>query len=248
MPNWLAAVVVLGLGLALPGAEPPRRTLVVLQMNLCNSGISGCYTNHSVAKAGALIRAYAPDVVALNEICQEDVAELAAGYPPGTVVQAFQTAPDRRTGAGTLCVNKQEFGIGLIVRTTQPAQAKGGVYRVQDFNDPEVRAWLCITAEEHFCAAHLASTSIPVAQAQCRELLEKIAPVPLPVLVAGDFNLREADVRVCVPTDYERTGDRDVQYVFATRGAVITRQVIDMGGTTDHPALVAVLSGAAGVV
>ena len=48
-------------------------------------------------------------------------------------------------------------------------------------------------------------------------------------------------MRVCVPDDYERVSDRDMQYVLTTRAAVSSRQVIDMGGTTDHPALLVVL-------
>jgi endonuclease/exonuclease/phosphatase family metal-dependent hydrolase len=239
--RWAAAVLVVVLGLALPASAGPQRTVVVLQMNLCNSGISGCYTDRSVAKAAELIRAYAPDVVALNEICHEDVTTLAAVFPKGTVTAAFQTAPDRRTGAGTLCVNRQEFGIGLIVRTSGPATAQGGVYQAQDLSDPEIRAWLCITGQERVCTAHLASTSVAVAQAQCGQLLQQVVPGHGPAVVAGDFNLRDPDVRMCVPGNYERTGDSDVQYVMATHAAVISRQVVDMGGTTDHPALVAVL-------
>jgi endonuclease/exonuclease/phosphatase family metal-dependent hydrolase len=243
--RWLAAILVAVLGLALPASAEPRRTVVVLQMNLCNSGLSGCYTNRSIAKAAELIRAYAPDVVGVDEICREDLTTLAAAFPEGTVAAAFQTAPDRRTGAGTLCVNRQEFGIGLIVRTAAPATAQGAPYSTQDLADPEIRAWLCITAQQRFCAAHLASTSIPVAQAQCRELLGTVAPASTATLVAGDLNLRSQDVGVCVPRDYVRTSDRDMQYVLATHGAVISRQVIDMGGTTDHPALLVVLDNLA---
>jgi hypothetical protein len=61
-------------------------------------------------------------------------------------------------------------------------------------------------------------------------------------VVAGDFNLLEKDVRLCVPPGVARTGDGDVQYVLADSGAgVVTRLVVDMRGTTDHPAVLAVL-------
>ena len=49
----------------------------VLQMNLCDSGIAGCYTGRSVAEATALIRAEKPDVVTVNEICRDDIAALS---------------------------------------------------------------------------------------------------------------------------------------------------------------------------
>lgn len=244
LPTWITAILApllcLALCLSLSGAAAPQRTLTVLQLNLCNSGISGCFTNRSVAMAAELIRAYAPDVVALNEICSGDVSELARAFPMGTVATGFQSAPDRRTGNGTLCLNGQQFGIGLIVRSDRDSIVDGGIYRAQDLTDPEIRAWLCVTAEIVACTAHLASTSAAVAGAQCRQLLRETLPAG--AVVAGDFNLRETDVRLCVPPDYVWTGDRAGQYVLARGGArVITRRLIDMRGTTDHPALVAVL-------
>src|SRR5262245_25680133 len=51
-------------------AEPVR----VLQLNLCGSGIAACYTGRSTAEAAAVIRAQTPDLVTLNEICQDDVS------------------------------------------------------------------------------------------------------------------------------------------------------------------------------
>ncbi|MFG1869658.1 hypothetical protein [Micromonospora arborensis] len=50
--------------------------LRVLQMNLCNSGRAGCYTGRSLTRAAEVISAEAPDLVTLNEICQDDVTAL----------------------------------------------------------------------------------------------------------------------------------------------------------------------------
>jgi hypothetical protein len=237
---WIAALLAPLMLVALSGAAVPEQTLVVLQLNLCNSGISGCYTDRSVARAAELIREFSPDVVSLNEICSGDVSELAQVYPLGSVATGFQSAPDRPTGRSTLCLNGQQFGIGLIVKADTQSIVDGGIYRTQDLTDPEIRAWLCVTAALVACTAHLASTSVAVAEAQCRQLLREIAPAQ--AVVAGDFNLHEANVRFCVPPDYVRTGDRDVQYVLARDGAgVVTRRVLDMRGTTDHTALLAVL-------
>lgn len=241
--RWVAAVLVPLVGLTVAGAAAPQQSLVVLQMNLCNSGISSCYTNRSVAQAAELIDAYRPDVVTLNEICESDVATLAGRYPEGEVVAEFRTAPDRRTGEGTRCRNGELFGIGLIVRG-KLSTVDGGVYDTQDLTDPEIRAWLCATTAFTACTAHLASTSAAVATAQCAQLLKDFVPKQRSTtrVVAGDLNLREKTAAVCVPPDYERTGDRDVQYALASRGAVIARRVIDMRGTTDHPALLVVFS------
>lgn len=240
----LAAAVAVLLTLTISGSALPPRTLTVLQLNLCHSGIASCFTNRSVGRAADLIRAYAPDVVALNEICSGDVNELARTFPRGTVATGFQSAPDRRTGKGTLCRNGQQFGIGLIVRTAGSTPGAsivdGGIYAAQDLTDPEIRAWLCVSAGRTACTGHLASTSAPIAQQQCRELAEVARKRQ--AIVAGDLNLREEQVRPCVPRHFVWTGDRDVQYVGASAGGqVIARQVVDMLGTTDHPALLVVL-------
>ncbi len=238
--TWIAALLVPLTLAVLSAATVPEQTVVVLQLNLCNSGIAGCFTGRSVAQTAELIRAYAPDVVSLNEICRGDVAELARVYPPGSVVTGFQSAPDRPTGKSTLCLNGEQFGIGLIVKADGRSIVDGGIYETQDLADTEIRAWLCVTGALVACTTHLASMTTTVAKAQCRELLRETAPER--VVVTGDFNLHETDMRWCVQPDYVRTGDGDMQYVLERGGAgVVARQVVDMRGTTDHPALLAVL-------
>ena len=68
---------------ATSGASAPVRergdgVVRVLQMNLCDSGHAHCYTGRSVAEASEVIRAEGPDVVTVNEVCQDDVAALEA--------------------------------------------------------------------------------------------------------------------------------------------------------------------------
>jgi hypothetical protein len=243
--TWLSAIVAALLALTLSGSALPPRTLTVLQLNLCHSGIASCFSHGSVQRAAELIRAYAPDVVALNEICSGDVNELARVFPRGTVATGFQSAPDRRTRTATLCVNGQQFGMGLILRTAGPTAGSdsivdGGIYAAQDLNDPEIRAWLCVSAGRTACTGHLASTSVPIAQQQCRELIGAVRVRH--AILSGDLNLREGQVRPCVPRDFLWTGDRDVQYVGASGwGRLVSRLVVDMAGTTDHPALLVVL-------
>ena len=65
-------------------AEDPPYS--VMQMNLCLSGLAGCYGKTAypavVDEAVAQIRAARPDAVTVNEACRDDVARIArqAGY------------------------------------------------------------------------------------------------------------------------------------------------------------------------
>ncbi len=150
--------------MATSGASEPVRergdaSVRVLQMNLCDSGHAQCYTGRSVAEASEVIRAEGPDVVTVNEVCQDDVAALEAvltgsdgggggdGGGRGAVVSAFQAAWDRRTGAAIRCRNGRPYGIALVARlaaTPQGYDAVGGAYPMQDAGSPELRAWLCL--------------------------------------------------------------------------------------------------------
>ena len=148
--------------MATSGASEPVRergdgSVRVLQMNLCDSGHAHCYTGRSVAEASEVIRAEVPDVVTVNEVCQDDVAALEAvltggdgggdSGSRGVVVSAFQAAWDRRTGAAVRCRNGRPYGIALVARlaaTPQGYDAVGGAYPMQDAGSPELRAWLCL--------------------------------------------------------------------------------------------------------
>jgi hypothetical protein len=242
----LFAGVLLAAGLltAVSGEPASGAGLRVLQMNLCNSGVAGCYTGRAVAEAAALIAARRPDVVTLNEICRPDVDTLGRAFPVGTVEVAFTPAIDRATGAPVRCRDGQPYGIGLVVRAGAGSPAAvGGVYPWQDpFNDEE-RAWLCVAAPHGFmaCTTHLASTSPLIAEAQCRYLFDVVlAGVRGPVIVGGDFNLD--GLGACLPVTYTSRSDGALQYVVAGRhqGPIrgpIRGRPLGMRDTTDHPAL-----------
>lgn len=293
--RWAAVVCCLaGCAAGLVGSDATRRTLVtevdptpgaairaerlegapvrVLQLNLCNSGIARCYTGRSVAQASAVIRAEAPDVVTLNEICGDDVPALERALadvaPGGAVVSAFQAAGDRRTGAAFRCRNGRPYGIGLVVRRppVRGGTASGGLYPVQDTRDPEERAWMCLDAggapppgaaapgipAVAVCTTHLADTSRAVARAQCAHLLGTIVPAmrardgSAPVVLGADLNLgtgTSADLRSCLPVGDPIADDGGVQRVVATPDlAVTTRRTIGMRGATDHPGLLVTLT------
>jgi endonuclease/exonuclease/phosphatase family metal-dependent hydrolase len=237
-----------------------HKSLRMLQMNLCDSGIARCYTGRSVAAAANVIRADAPDVVTLDEVCQDDVYVLDKAMVEvdrgSTIVPMFKAAENLHTPDAFRCLNGQPYGIGLIVRV--PTANLGysvydGIYQAQDVNDTEKRAWLCVDVISHFlvCATHLSNTSATVALAQCHYLLDKAIPAALPQLqptvVGGDFNLRNGgspDIRACVPPGYARADDGSVQQILASNNAFIVRSnsSINMDGTTDHPGLLVRLS------
>jgi endonuclease/exonuclease/phosphatase family metal-dependent hydrolase len=237
----------------------PRGPLRVLQMNLCDSGIASCYTGRSVTEAAAVIRAAAPDVVTLNEICGDDVAVLGrslAAVHPGRARWAFQAALDRRTGGPFRCRNGQPYGVGLLLHLAAPDQGYSthrGIYPRQDSGDPEERAWLCVGGVEFYaCTTHLASTSPTVALAQCAYLFGTAIPSMRttggyrPTVLGGDLNLADGgspDLRSCLPPAYPHADDGGVQQVVATTDVTIgSTGLIDMDGTTDHPALLVALT------
>jgi endonuclease/exonuclease/phosphatase family metal-dependent hydrolase len=227
----------------------------VLQLNLCDSGIAGCYTGRSVARAADVIRAERPDVVTLNEVCSEDVTVLDRALSEsddGDVASAFDAAVDRRTGQAVRCRNGQRYGIGLLVRLRPPFRGyttEGATYSVQDTADPEERVWLCLHAIDRFyaCTTHLASTSPTVALRQCRYLLGTAIPAVRvhggsdPVVLGADLNLTTGalpGVRACLPAGFVRTDDGARQHVVASADFTVTAsRAITMHGTTDHPAL-----------
>jgi endonuclease/exonuclease/phosphatase family metal-dependent hydrolase len=245
---------------AVAGETAPSRSddpVRVLQMNLCDSGLARCYTGRSVAEAGDVIRAEAPDVVTVNEVCQDDVAPLERALTDaggGAVVSAFQPAWDRGTGAALRCRNGRAYGVALVVRSagTSPAyEAVGGAYPMQDAGSAELRAWLCLgprtsaTAAVTVCTTHLASGSPAVARAQCAYLTGTAIPAvraragSAPVILGGDLNLR-ADT--CLPAGDRRADDGHVQHVVATPGLAVGPPRTIAMPATDHPGLLVTLT------
>ena len=253
-------------GVPIPAGGVPAAPVRVLQLNLCNSGIATCYTGRSTAEAAAVIRAETPDLVTLNEVCQDDVSTLqralADVVPGGGVVSAFQAARDGRTGEPYRCRNGQPYGIGVISRwPTVPGSSVGnGIYPTQDTEDPEERAWLCLdvaaTPTVAVCTTHLAYTKREVAGAQCRYLFGTViaqmrAQVgAAPVVVGGDLNLGSGDspdLRSCLPPGSALADDGGEQHVVATpEFAVDSSRTVDLRGTTDHPGLLVTLELQAG--
>jgi len=263
---WATAVACLVGGLLVTGATTPVSggdATRVLQLNLCNSGLAGCFTGRAVDRAAAVIRAEEPDVVTLNEVCEGDLPALEraladSGRGGGTLA-AFRAAGDRRTGGAVRCRNGQRYGIGIVARlrpdaegpTGTPHLTLGGIFPVQDVDQPEQRAWLCVgglfdTRSARVralgvvksppnpgtaftaCTTHLASSSPAVARAQCGYLLRWAVPAAhlgtAAVVLGGDLNLRFGGVpdgESCIPAGSRRVDDEGVQNVVTTSAFAI---------------------------
>jgi Endonuclease/Exonuclease/phosphatase family len=248
-----------------PAGGVPATPVRVLQLNLCGSGIAACYTGRSTAAAAAVIRAETPDLVTLNEVCQDDVSTLqralAEVVPGGAAVSAFQAARDRRTGDAYRCRNGQQYGIGVVSRwpSVPGSSAGAGIYPTQDRDDPEQRAWLCLdvaaTPAVAVCTTHLAYTKREVAAAQCRYLFGTViaqlrARDRAPLVLGGDLNLGSGDspdLKACLPPGSALVDDGGEQHVVATPEFIVdSSQTIDLRGTTDHPGLLVTLAPHAG--
>ena len=186
-----------------PATVPPPAGSAyrLLQMNLCLSGMAGCYGKVAypagVEEAVARIRDARPDAVTVNEACRGDVAQIArrTGYH-----LRFSTVT---TSAGPLrCVRPGGRGrFGDAVLTTAAVQrSDSDDFAVQAGS--ERRRWLCVTTGDgvDVCTAHLATRSrIEAAgnEAQCAELAAILArrAAARTVIFGGDVNRR----RPCAP-------------------------------------------------
>ncbi len=238
-----------------PGALPSHYPFWTLQMNLCNSGFAGCYEGgQAVPEAAAVIQNNAPDVVTLNEVCENDVVQLhstlSGVYSGGAVVWAFKAAVDRRTGGPYKCKNGQSYGVGIVAHIPSPYAGYatyGGVYPSQDTSSNEQRVWLCLQATGNFyaCTTHLTHTSGTIAMNQCKYLMNTAIPQVRasgggykPTVMGGDLNLTyggSPNAQSCVPSGYFRKGDGSVQHIMATTDFTFSSSRKISMSHTDHP-------------
>jgi endonuclease/exonuclease/phosphatase family metal-dependent hydrolase len=241
-----------------PADAGPPAPVRVLQLNLCNSGIAQCFSNgRSIEEGASVIIAEKPDLVTLNEVCDGDMPTLeralANAVPGGTVVSAFQAARDRNTGDDYRCANGQRYGIGIVSRwpSVPGSSADSGIFPIQDPEDPEERAWLCLdvaaTPTVAVCTTHLAYTDREVTVGQCTYLLDTViaerrardgAP---PLVLGGDLNISSRDRQAlgsCFPADSAAANDGGVMHVVATPEYVVDNsRPIELRIDTEHPGL-----------
>ena len=171
-------------GTAAAAARPLGSSYTLMQMNLCLSGLAGCYGKveypAGVQEAVARIREAHPDAVTFNEACGNDVALIAhrTGYHLrfSRVIYYGKPLPCIRPGGRGL------FGDAVLTKAaidsadSRPFPAQAG---------PERRDWLCVStrAGVEVCTAHLASPELDEAAAnapQCAELGALLAVGRLP--------------------------------------------------------------------
>jgi hypothetical protein len=243
-------------------AQTNRR---LLQMNLCNSGIAGCYEGgKSITEAYGKITSQRPDIVTLNEICAGDVSRLWEAMQsvwPGEVgndslgkTLLFAPAWNGGTGQSYKCANGDEYGNGLIWHSTNATvMATTGIYANQD-SGSEKRSFGCVhimPSGPYACVTHLSAASEPVALAQCKELMSHVIGAAsqgaLGAVVGGDFNLEydtgdPENVQNCVPAGYYRKGDGDVQHFIAQNSLTFVSRTTLAMSYTDHRAFLMIVS------
>jgi endonuclease/exonuclease/phosphatase family metal-dependent hydrolase len=224
---------------------PAGSTYTLMQMNLCLSGLAGCYAKTDypavVQEASARIREAHPDAVTLNEVCRGDVALIArrTGYQMRFSRVIYLGAPlrcVRPTGRGL-------FGDALLTKAAiertenRDFEAQAGIER---------RRWLCVStrADVDVCTAHLNTrTTVEVAgnDAQCAELAALLADraAVRSVIFGGDVNRR----RSCAPdgvwtrTDSSAEQAPGLQHVYGSGSPrPPSAQVVPLTHT-DHDAL-----------
>jgi endonuclease/exonuclease/phosphatase family metal-dependent hydrolase len=213
-----------------------------MQMNLCLSGLAGCYGKTAypavVEEAMARIREAHPDAVTFNEACRSDVARIArrTGYH-----LRFSRVIYR--GERLRCVRPGGRGLfgdavlteGAIESTdSQDFEAQAGIER---------RRWMCVTTrvEVDVCTAHLNTRStVEVAgnDAQCVELATLLArrAAARTVTFGGDVNRRHSCAPAGLWTRTDSSADQapGLQHVYGS-GALRSPSAQVVPAThTDH--------------
>jgi endonuclease/exonuclease/phosphatase family metal-dependent hydrolase len=207
-------------------AVPPAAgsTYTLMQMNLCLSGLAGCYGKTAypavVEEAIARIREARPDAVTVNEACRNDVALIASrtGYHLrfSRVIYLGEPLPCVRPGGRGL------FGDAVLTKAAvestdnQDFEAQAGIER---------RRWLCVATRVavDVCTAHLNTRSAieaPGNDAQCAELTALLArrAAARTVIFGGDENRRQS----CAPaglwtrTDVSADQTPGLQHVYGS--------------------------------
>jgi endonuclease/exonuclease/phosphatase family metal-dependent hydrolase len=234
-------------GAPAPAPVPPAASsaYTLMQMNLCLSGLAGCYGKAAypavVQEAVATIRRAHPDAATLNEVCRRDVARIArrTGYHVrfSRVVYAGRRLRCVRPGGRGLFGNAVLTEAAIESTDNQDFKAQSG---------PERRRWLCVTTRVgvDVCTAHLNTRSpIEIAgnEAQCVELAALLArrSSARTVIFGGDVNSR----RACAPDGVWTRTDRSagqapgLQHVYGSRALRSPSGDVVPAEHTDHDIL-----------
>jgi endonuclease/exonuclease/phosphatase family metal-dependent hydrolase len=217
-----------------------------MQMNLCLSGLGGCYTKRVdypavVWEATTRVREASPDAVTFNEACSGDVALIAkrTGYHLRFSKVIYNGKPLHciRPGGRGFFGDAVLSKAAILSAVSQPFKAQGG---------PERREWLCVStrAGVDVCTAHLAAhepDEVAANAPQCAELgtiLARLAAARA-VIFGGDVNRR----RSCAPhgfwtrTDGSAHQDPGSQQVYGTGAFRSPSARVVPAKHTDHDVL-----------
>ena len=232
-------------GTAAAALPRPRATYTLMQMNLCLSGLAGCFAKvqypAGIDDAVARIRRVRPDAVTVNEACGGDLAQIArrTGYHLrfssviyyGTPLSCVR--PGGRGRVGDAVLTRE----AIVRGDSRPFGAQAG---------HEQRQWLCVSTRQSVdvCTAHLASPEPVEASAnapQCAELRAMLGRRAAggAVIFGGDLNRRSS----CAPqgfwirTDARARQDPGSQQVYGTGALRSPTLAIEPAGHTDHDVL-----------
>ena len=239
-----AGALALGISTVATGSAAAASPYSVLQINICNSGHTKCYTGDATARAGDLIKARSPSVVTVNEMCASDGEPIRerTGYAGVFTQSGSQTCTDG-SAYGNALLFPAGTSVGMPFQFTydaNPAYAKG-----DDPPEVERRTLTCAPAAGiTACVTHLSDDpSFKSDQAAEMEgVVGKYASAG-PTLLGGDWNMTHGgdpdDAQDYVPTGMFRKGDGDVQHVMASSahfGFTSTRVMV-LDDWTNHPGL-----------
>jgi endonuclease/exonuclease/phosphatase family metal-dependent hydrolase len=227
------------------GLPAASSTYTLMQMNLCLSGLAGCYGKVAypavVEEAVTRIREAHPDAVTFNEACRSDVARIArrTGYHLrfSRVIYRGERLRCVRPGGRGL------FGDALLTEAAvestdnQDFKAQAGIER---------RRWLCVTTrvEVDVCTAHLntrTTTEVAGNEAQCVELAALLArrADARTVIFGGDVNRRHSCAPDGVWTRTDRSAEQapGLQHVYGSGALSSPSAVVVPAMHTDHDVL-----------
>jgi endonuclease/exonuclease/phosphatase family metal-dependent hydrolase len=221
-------------------------TYTLMQMNLCLSGLAGCYGKVAypavVKEAVARIREARPDAVTFNEACRGDVKRIArrTGYHVrfSRVIYLGERLHCVRPGGRGL------FGDAVLTRATVK-DSDAEEFTVQA--GIERRRWSCVTTRGgvDVCTAHLNTRSSVERvgnDAQCVELAEVLArrAKTRTVIFGGDVNRRDS----CAPkgawtrTDADAHQAPGLQHVYGSSALKSPSTQVVPAAHTDHDILI----------
>ncbi|MGZ4223630.1 MAG: endonuclease/exonuclease/phosphatase family protein [Solirubrobacteraceae bacterium] len=220
-------------------------TYTLMQMNLCLSGLAGCYRKvqypAGLQEAVARIRDEHPDAVTFNEACSGDVALIArrTGYH-----WRFSTV--NYYGKPLMCMRPGGRGLFGDAVLTRAAIQSTDTHAFEAQAGPEQRRWLCVgtRARIDVCTAHLASHKTDEVAAngpQCAELSSLLARLAdsRKVIFGGDLNRRSS----CAPDDFWTRTDESAhqdpgsQHVYGTGAFRLPSARVVPATHTDHDVL-----------